>query len=160
MSRPLATANSSVKIRERVWNDLRLAENLGAQVVTITASSVTNALIDYAVRHNVSKIIVGKPTKPRWWELYILQSLIRLSAKVVRSIDGRQPRHTGPIRRGFKAKQASLSGRPNVIVGLGCRRRLAALRTGTTIPPSHQYGDGLSSGRVLAAIRFGQNRRS
>ena len=54
--------------RERVWRDLRLAESLGAQVATMTATSVAEALIDYAVQHNVTKIVVGKPAKPRWRE--------------------------------------------------------------------------------------------
>ena len=45
-----------------------LAESLGAQVATLTATSVAEALIDYAVRHNITKIVVGKPTKPRWRE--------------------------------------------------------------------------------------------
>ena len=68
--------------RERVWHDLRLAESLGAQVATITGTSVAEALVDYAVRHNVSKIVVGKPAKPRWWELLhppIVDQIVRKS---------------------------------------------------------------------------------
>ena len=42
--------------RGRVWRDLRLAESLGSEVATITASSVAEALIEYAVRHNVTRI--------------------------------------------------------------------------------------------------------
>ena len=49
--------------RERVWRDLRLAESLGAQVASITAASVPDATVDYAVKHNVTKIVVGKPDK-------------------------------------------------------------------------------------------------
>jgi two-component system sensor histidine kinase KdpD len=66
--------------RERVWRDLRLAESLGAQVATITAASVPDATIDYAVRHNVTKIVVGKPTKVRWQKLlrlHIVDQIIR-----------------------------------------------------------------------------------
>ncbi len=71
--------------RERVWRDLRLAESLGAQVATVTATSVPDATIDYAVRHNVTKIVVGKPTKPRWQELLrppIVDQIIRLSGVI------------------------------------------------------------------------------
>ncbi|HOI17107.1 MAG TPA: sensor histidine kinase KdpD, partial [Geobacteraceae bacterium] len=50
--------------RERVWKDLRLAENLGAQVSTMTAASVADTVIDYAVQHNITRIVVGKPAKP------------------------------------------------------------------------------------------------
>jgi two-component system sensor histidine kinase KdpD len=55
--------------RERVWRELRLAESLGAQVASITAASVPDATIDYAVKHNVTKIVVGKPTRVRWQKL-------------------------------------------------------------------------------------------
>ncbi len=71
--------------RERVWRDLRLAESLGAEVVTITASSVAEAIIDYAVRHNVTRIVVGKPAKSRWRELFrppIVDQIIRLSGAI------------------------------------------------------------------------------
>jgi len=71
--------------RERVWHDLRLAESLGAEVATITASSVPEAIIDYAVRHNVTRIVVGKPTKSRWRELVrppIVDQIIRLSDSI------------------------------------------------------------------------------
>ncbi|WP_448872922.1 DUF4118 domain-containing protein [Desulfobulbus propionicus] len=71
--------------RQRVWRDLRLAESLGAEVATITASSVPQAIIDYAVRHNVTRLVVGKPTKPRWRELLrppIVDQLIRLSGAI------------------------------------------------------------------------------
>jgi two-component system sensor histidine kinase KdpD len=52
--------------RERVWRDLRLAESLGAQVATLTGASVASAAVDYAVRHNVTRIVVGKPDRSRW----------------------------------------------------------------------------------------------
>ena len=71
--------------RERVWHDLRLAESLGAEVATITASSVPQAIIEYAIRHNVTRIVVGKPTKPRWRELLrppIVDQIIRLSGSI------------------------------------------------------------------------------
>ena len=51
--------------RERIWHELRLAENMGAEVTTITGASVSDSLVDYAVRHNITKIVVGKPAKSR-----------------------------------------------------------------------------------------------
>lgn len=71
--------------RERVWKDLRLAESLGAHVATITATSVANAVIDYAEKQNVTKIVVGKPTKSRWREFLLpplVDQLIRLSGAI------------------------------------------------------------------------------
>jgi len=71
--------------RERVWKDLRLAESLGAQVATVAATSVADATIHYAVRHNVTKIVVGKPSKPRWREFLLpptVDQIIRLSGAI------------------------------------------------------------------------------
>ncbi len=90
--------------RERVWRDLRLAESLGAEVVTITASSVAEAIIDYAVRHNVTRIVVGKPAKSRWRELFrppIVDQIIRLSGAIhvhVVSISGVPLKPAGVFR--------------------------------------------------------------
>lgn len=57
--------------RQRVWADLRLAESLGSQVATISADSVAAAVNDYAARNNITKIVVGKPLKPRWREILV-----------------------------------------------------------------------------------------
>jgi two-component system sensor histidine kinase KdpD len=55
--------------RQRVWGNLRLAESLGSQVATIAGESVAAVVNDYAVKHNITKIVVGKPLKPRWREI-------------------------------------------------------------------------------------------
>ncbi len=55
--------------RERIWRELRLAESLGAkEVSTLTAGSAADAVIEYARKHNITKIIVGRPTRPRFRE--------------------------------------------------------------------------------------------
>jgi two-component system sensor histidine kinase KdpD len=55
--------------RERIWRELRLAESLGAkEVTTLTAASAPDAVIDYARKHNITRVIVGRPTRPRWRE--------------------------------------------------------------------------------------------
>jgi two-component system sensor histidine kinase KdpD len=71
--------------REHIWRYMRLAESLGAQVASITATSVPQALIDYAVRSNVTKIVVGKPSRPRWREFLrqpLVDQVIRLSGAI------------------------------------------------------------------------------
>ena len=71
--------------RQRVWKDLRLAESLGAYVRTVSSTSVAEAVIDFAVKHNVTKIVVGKPAKPRWREFLIpptVDRIIRLSGAI------------------------------------------------------------------------------
>ena len=93
--------------RERIWRDLRLAESLGAEVATITASSVAEAIIEYAQRHNVTRIVVGKPAKSRWREFFrppIVDQIIRLSGAIhvhVVSINGAS---VSQVRRTFVRK--------------------------------------------------------
>ena len=55
--------------RARIDEALRLAENLGAKARTIAGRSIEEAVLAYARKHNVTKIIVGKPVRPRWREL-------------------------------------------------------------------------------------------
>ena len=55
--------------RDRIWRELRLAESLGAkEVATLTADSAADAVIDYARRNKITKVLVGRPTRPRWRE--------------------------------------------------------------------------------------------
>ena len=55
--------------RERVWRELRLAESLGAkEVTTLKADSAAEAVIDYARKNKITKVLVGRPTRPRWRE--------------------------------------------------------------------------------------------
>lgn len=45
---------------------MRLAESLGAETVTLSGHRASEELLSYARARNVSKIIIGKPTHPRW----------------------------------------------------------------------------------------------
>ncbi len=45
---------------------MRLAESLGAETVTLSGDKASEEVLTYARSRNVSKIIVGKPTHPRW----------------------------------------------------------------------------------------------
>jgi two-component system sensor histidine kinase KdpD len=105
--------------REHVWRDLRLAESLGSQVASVTASTVTDAILDYATRHNVTKIVMGKPTRPRWRELVtppVVDRVIRHSGAidvVVVSFGsaekpGRQAKQTAQGTFEFRGYAASL----------------------------------------------------
>jgi len=71
--------------REHIWRDLRLAEGLGAQVASVTAADITDAVMEYAGRHNITKIVMGKPNKPHWRELLqppLVDRVIRRSGAV------------------------------------------------------------------------------
>ncbi|HEX4481093.1 MAG TPA: sensor histidine kinase KdpD [Rudaea sp.] len=56
----------SREARDRVLQNLKLAESLGAQTENLSGESVAAELIDFARTHNISKIVVGKPSRPRW----------------------------------------------------------------------------------------------
>ena len=57
--------------RERVAQTLRLAEQLGAETVTLSAANAADELLAYAQARNISKIIIGKPARPRWQDRII-----------------------------------------------------------------------------------------
>jgi two-component system sensor histidine kinase KdpD len=55
--------------RERIGKTLQLAEELGARTRTLAGRSIPEAVLAYARKHNVTKIVIGKPIRPRWREL-------------------------------------------------------------------------------------------
>ncbi|MBK6849258.1 MAG: sensor histidine kinase KdpD [Proteobacteria bacterium] len=62
----LATLDSMSDVdRERLEVHLRVAESLGAAVVRLSGVSVSEALLAYARKHNVTRLIIGKPTHSR-----------------------------------------------------------------------------------------------
>jgi two-component system, OmpR family, sensor histidine kinase KdpD len=54
--------------RDRLIQSLRLAEQLGAETVTLTGDNVAQELLSYARSRNATKIIVGKPVRSLWKE--------------------------------------------------------------------------------------------
>ncbi len=54
--------------RARIDSTLRLAESLGAKARTISGRTVPEAVFAYARKHNITKIVVGKPLRPQWRE--------------------------------------------------------------------------------------------
>lgn len=71
--------------QDQLARTLRLAEELGAQVQTLPAQSIVPALQEFARARNVTKIIAGKPRRPRWEEFLrgsTVDRLIRTSGKI------------------------------------------------------------------------------
>jgi len=54
--------------QEQLARNMDLARKLGAETVTLFGFNVASAIIDYARRHNITRIIVGKTLRPRWQE--------------------------------------------------------------------------------------------
>ena len=71
--------------RQRMQHYLRLAEELGARVMNITGESVANAVVDFAHQYNITKIIAGKPLRPRWFEILrgsVIDQILRNSGHI------------------------------------------------------------------------------
>jgi two-component system, OmpR family, sensor histidine kinase KdpD len=71
--------------RHRLADNLRLAEQLGAETITLTGQSAAQETLAYARAHNVTKIVVGKPTHARWRDLVapsFLEEMVRSSGDV------------------------------------------------------------------------------
>jgi two-component system, OmpR family, sensor histidine kinase KdpD len=75
-------AKLSQAAHARLAHYLQLAQDLGAKVRTLPGPSVAAMVIQYARKHNVTKIIAGKPLRPRWQELFkgsVVDQIIRRS---------------------------------------------------------------------------------
>jgi len=58
----------SKEAKEQISKTLHLAETLGATTATVYGINVATTAIDYARKHNVTRIIIGKTLRPRWQE--------------------------------------------------------------------------------------------
>lgn len=71
--------------RDRLAQTLRLAEQLGGDVVTIPGQNVAEDLIRYAQSRNVTEVIIGKSLRSRWSELWrgsVVYDIIRKSGTI------------------------------------------------------------------------------
>jgi two-component system sensor histidine kinase KdpD len=65
-----ASLHLDAAARARIGEHLRLAESLGAQTLTVGGDDAAQALMDAARRHGVRRILVGKPARGRWLDLW------------------------------------------------------------------------------------------
>lgn len=73
--------------RARISEMMRLAEKLGAQVVTLSGQDIAEALVSYARSKNINKIVIGKPEKLRFREYVLGSSIIDKLARAAREMD-------------------------------------------------------------------------
>ena len=70
------------KERERVWRNLRLAEELGGSIITVAGNDIVEELLTVARNENITAVVIGKPRHSRWrefWQGSLLDKLIRRS---------------------------------------------------------------------------------
>ena len=80
--------------KDSMAKNLRLAEELGAEVIGLTGDSVAEVILGLARKRNVSQIIIGKPQHMRLWEIIhgsVVDKVIRQSQGVsIHVIPGNQ----------------------------------------------------------------------
>ena len=92
--------------RDWVTQHLRLAESLGGRAVRLSGESVSPVLLEWARAHNVTSILVGKPTHARWRDRLrgsLLDDIIRQSGDIEVHVTSGEPaeasRPPRPARR-------------------------------------------------------------
>ena len=61
--------------RDGILRILRLAEQLGAEAVTLSAPEMSEAIIRFARERNITKIVMGKPSR-RGWRRWLMGSVV------------------------------------------------------------------------------------
>ncbi|EGO64097.1 sensor histidine kinase [Acetonema longum] len=70
------------KEQDRVWRNLRLAEELGGKIVTVAGNNIVGEILTVARNENVTAVVIGKPRHSRWrefWQGSLVDKLIRRS---------------------------------------------------------------------------------
>ncbi|TGP19314.1 sensor histidine kinase KdpD [Mesorhizobium sp. M2D.F.Ca.ET.233.01.1.1] len=62
-------ATMSEEDKDRLARNLRLAEQLGAEITTIPGQNVAQDIVRHATTNNFTHIVIGRPTRSRWREL-------------------------------------------------------------------------------------------
>lgn len=108
------TVNLSAVDRDRLTQNMRLAESLGATTSTLAGENAARELIGFARARNVSKIVVGKTERTRWKEMLFgsfIDNLIRESGDIDIYVVRRDDAVVVPDEHPQDARMASASGR-------------------------------------------------
>jgi two-component system sensor histidine kinase KdpD len=73
--------------RDQIANTLRFAQSLGGEVITVPGGMrrIADEVINYSHANNVTQIIIGKSTRPRWFELIngsVVHELVRRAGNI------------------------------------------------------------------------------
>jgi two-component system sensor histidine kinase KdpD len=134
---PLGERHSPAE-REIILRALELADQLGGRVVTLSGQSVADEILAYALSHNITRILVGKPAVRRFrpFAMSLLTALIRRSGAIdVLAITGEEtdetPRSVVPARPSSAREYAAAAAIVLVptLIGLLLRRIGATVAT-------------------------------
>lgn len=106
--------------RDRLVQTLRLAEQLGAETVTLMGENVAQELLNYARSRNATKMIVGKPIRSHWKEWLfgsVVSELVHQSGEVdIYVITGAAGEGQPLVRRTLR-KTGDISGYAYALAG-------------------------------------------
>ncbi len=120
----------SASDRDALVQNLQLAEELGAQTVTLSGLNPAEEVLAYARAHNATKIVVGKPTHAAWRDKLfgsMLDQLVRGSGDLDVYVI------TGDVE-GEVVRRGPLVGRPSPIAEYGRAALVVALSTVVSFP--------------------------
>jgi two-component system sensor histidine kinase KdpD len=144
--------------RDRVIQTLRLAEQLGAETVTLPGQKMSEALLAFARDRNVTKIIVGKPGRPLWKRILIgsiVDALVKGSGDIDIYVISGEREGTAPVAP-VRRQEVPIDWSPHVwAVGI------VALATGAAwvMSPLFELADLIMMyllGIVVVAMRHGR----
>ncbi len=73
------------KERDRVIDNLRLAEQLGAETTTLTGRNIADEIMRFARQRNITRIVAGKPGRPRLKSILLgspVDRLVRIGGEI------------------------------------------------------------------------------
>ena len=71
--------------KDRLAANMRLAEQLGAETVTLPALRISREIIAYANANNFTHVVVGRPRRRAWWRIWqstVTDDLIRYAGDI------------------------------------------------------------------------------
>ncbi|PIK73665.1 two-component sensor histidine kinase, partial [Methylobacterium frigidaeris] len=155
------SAQLSEAERDRIADTLRLAERLGAETATLPSQGrIADDVVGFAREHNVTHVVIGKSTRPRWFELLhgsVVHDLLRRSGPIsVHVVAGEEVAGEPAPHRGVRTASPP---RPSLVPYAAALAAVAvALSLGLGLQSSlgHESTDLVFLTAVVAvAVRFG-----
>jgi two-component system sensor histidine kinase KdpD len=87
--------------REGILQTVKLAQGLGASTAVLSAQDIAPALVEYARRHNLSKLVLGRSPPgrgwPAWWPRRSLGRIVAALAPDIDLIEAGQSHRSRPV---------------------------------------------------------------
>src|SRR4029077_7234726 len=126
--------------RDRIAHTLRLAERLEAEAITLPATGrrIAEDVLDFARKNNTTHIIIGKSSRPRWFEMLhgsVVHDLVRQAGNIgVHVIAGEEiAAEAATVNAAPAAKAGSFDPLPYIIALLAVA---VALAVGKLVRPA------------------------